>query len=173
MTTAISLSSLTDAQNDVLSQLVYLDNHFKTKHNIECFSQSVSQIMRRLGYCRKTIQTAFRKLEEIGVISIAYNQGFHGSNLFYIHLDKLEELRKESLDHCTNATEKVKNIFWRFIVDSLNHTKQSPDLNDLEQAQDFVAYARDTFTPEYFQDAEDYAAITLLDTALNGDRYGY
>ena len=127
--------------------------------------------MRKLGYCRKTIQTAFRKLEELGVISIAYNQGFNGANLFYIHLDKLEELRKRSLETCSNATEQVKNVFWRFIQDSLYHTQEQVDLSNVEQAQDFASYARDTFTPEYFVDADDYAAITLLDTALNGDRY--
>ncbi|WP_347367991.1 hypothetical protein [Vibrio vulnificus] len=167
------LACLTDAQNEVLAQLTYLDTHFKTNHGLECFSQSVTQVMRRLGYCRRTIQTAFRKLEEIGVISIAYNQGFKGANLFYVHLDKLEELRRQSLEQCTNATQTVKNIFFRFITDSLNHTNQRPDFTNLEQAQDFAAYSRDTFRPDYFEDQEDYAAIALLDIALNGDRYDY
>lgn len=167
----MNITSLTDAQNDVLNQLVYLDNHFKTNHNIECFSQSVAQVMRKLGYCRKTIQSAFRKLEEVGVISIAYNQGFHGANLFYVHLDKLEALRKQSLETCSNATEQVKNVFWRFMQDAVFAGKT--DLSNEDEAKDFASYARDTFNPDYFVDAEDYAAITLLDTALNGDRYGY
>ncbi|MDK9763964.1 hypothetical protein KI743_18315 [Vibrio sp. D420a] len=162
----ISLNHITAAQNDVLNQIVYLDDHFKKTHQIECFSQSVNQFMRKLGYCRTTIKSAIKKLEDLGIISVAKNQGFKGANLFYVHLDKLEELRKQSLEGCSNATEKVKNVFWRYMTDAVFSGKT--DLSEPEQAGDFASYARNTFQPDYFVDQDDYAVITILDTAING-----
>ncbi|WKY58650.1 hypothetical protein Q5H80_03085 [Vibrio sp. SNU_ST1] len=168
------ITALTTAQNEVLDQICYLDTHFKTKHNLDCFSQSNGQIERHFnktgnaGYCKRTIQRAIKKLEDIGLISVAYQMGFKGANLFYVHLEKLEELKKKSLDECTNASEKVKNVFHRFITDSV--LKGKTDLSEPEQAKDFTSYCVNTFDESYFEHEESYNQLKLLDEILDYQR---
>ncbi|HFQ5360078.1 hypothetical protein [Vibrio vulnificus] len=127
-THTMRLTQLTPSESAVFEQIQFLDNHFKTKYGLECFSQSVQQFINffadKQGYTRRTIQNAFRKLEQLGLISIAYNQGFKGANLFYVNLEKLEELRKSSLDASTKACDKVKSVFQKFLSIAANIGKE-------------------------------------------------
>ncbi|HCM1516403.1 TPA: hypothetical protein N2918_002055 [Vibrio parahaemolyticus] len=139
------LTQLTPSESAVFEQIQFLDEHFKTKYGLECFSQSVQQFINffadKQGYTRRTIQNAFRKLESLGLISIAYNQGFKGANLFYVNLEKLEELRKASLEASTKACDKVKSIFAQFIQVAVNAGKpqvQEEELTPEEKLEAFV-----------------------------------
>ncbi|EHK6508539.1 hypothetical protein [Vibrio parahaemolyticus] len=111
--------NLTPSEKAVIEQLYFLSNHFRATHGLECFSQSVGQMIRffkdKQGYTRRTIQNALRKLESLGLIDIAYNQGYKGANLFYVHHDKYEELLNAALEASTKACAKVKEIFKGFI----------------------------------------------------------
>ncbi|EIJ2375699.1 hypothetical protein LIO03_000705 [Vibrio alginolyticus] len=122
------LTQLTPSESAVFEQIQFLDNHFKTKFGLECFSQSIQQFINffadKQGYTRRTIQNALRKLESLGLISIAYNQGFKGANLYYVNLEKLEELRKASLDASTKACDKVKAVFQKFLNIAVNAGKE-------------------------------------------------
>lgn len=127
-THTMRLTQLTPSESAVFEQIQFLDNHFKTKFGLECFSQSIQQFINffadKQGYTRRTIQNALRKLESLGLISIAYNQGFKGANLYYVNLEKVEELRKASLDASTKACDKVKAVFQKFLNIAVNAGKE-------------------------------------------------
>lgn len=133
-THTMRLTQLTPSESAVFEQIQFLDNHFKTKFGLECFSQSVQQFINffadKQGYTRRTIQNALRKLESLGLISIAYNQGFKGANLYYVNLDKLEELRKASLDASTKACDKVKAVFQKFLNIAVNAGKEPTESSE-------------------------------------------
>ncbi|MCR9537664.1 hypothetical protein [Vibrio alginolyticus] len=135
------LTQLTPSESAVFEQIQFLDNHFKTKFGLECFSQSIQQFINffadKQGYTRRTIQNALRKLESLGLISIAYNQGFKGANLYYVNLEKLEELRKASLDASTKACNKVKAVFQKFLNIAVNAGKES--VENVEEGVKFNA----------------------------------
>ncbi|HHF3187797.1 TPA: hypothetical protein ACPJ16_002267 [Vibrio alginolyticus] len=135
------LTQLTPSESAVFEQIQFLDNHFKTKFGLECFSQSIQQFINffadKQGYTRRTIQNALRKLESLGLISIAYNQGFKGANLYYVNLEELEELRKASLDASTKACNKVKAVFQKFLNIAVNAGKES--VENVEEGVKFNA----------------------------------
>ncbi|HHE0351111.1 TPA: hypothetical protein ACPHTZ_004837 [Vibrio alginolyticus] len=135
------LTQLTPSESAVFEQIQFLDNHFKTKFGLECFSQSIQQFINffagKQGYTRRTIQNALRKLESLGLISIAYNQGFKGANLYYVNLEKLEELRKASLDASTKACGKVKAVFQKFLNIAVNAGKEP--VGNVEEGVEFNA----------------------------------
>lgn len=135
------LTQLTPSESAVFEQIQFLDNHFKTKFGLECFSQSIQQFINffagKQGYTRRTIQNALRKLESLGLISIAYNQGFKGANLYYVNLEKLEELRKASLDASTKACGKVKAVFQKFLNIVVNAGKEP--VGNVEEGVEFNA----------------------------------
>jgi len=135
------LTQLTPSESAVFEQIQFLDNHFKTKFDLECFSQSIQQFINffadKQGYTRRTIQNALRKLESLGLISIAYNQGFKGANLYYVNLEKLEELRKASLDASTKACDKVKAVFQKFLNIAVNAGKEP--VENVEKGVEFNA----------------------------------
>ncbi|AVF60138.1 hypothetical protein [Vibrio diabolicus] len=135
------LTQLTPSESAVFEQIQFLDSHFKTKFGLECFSQSIQQFINffadKQGYTRRTIQNALRKLESLGLISIAYNQGFKGANLYYVNLEKLEELRKASLDASTKACNKVKAVFQKFLNIAVNAGKES--VENVEEGVEFNA----------------------------------
>ncbi|HDU8598106.1 TPA: hypothetical protein RG678_001947 [Vibrio alginolyticus] len=135
------LTQLTPSESAVFEQIQFLDNHFKTKFGLECFSQSIQQFINffadKQGYTRRTIQNALRKLESLGLISIAYNQGFKGANLYYVNLEKLEELRKASLDASTKACDKVKAVFQKFLNIAVNAGKET--VENVEEGVEFNA----------------------------------
>ena len=135
------LTQLTPSESAVFEQIQFLDNHFKTKFGLECFSQSIQQFINffadKQGYTRRTIQNALRKLESLGLISIAYNQGFKGANLYYVNLEKLEELRKASLDASTKACDKVKAVFQKFLNIAVNSGKEP--VENVEEGVEFNA----------------------------------
>ncbi|HFQ4829214.1 TPA: hypothetical protein ACGU2T_002959 [Vibrio vulnificus] len=135
------LTQLTPSESAVFEQIQFLDNHFKTKFGLECFSQSIQQFINffadKQGYTRRTIQNALRKLESLGLISIAYNQGFKGANLYYVNLEKLEELRKASLDASTKACDEVKAVFQKFLNIAVNAGKEP--VENVEEGAEFNA----------------------------------
>lgn len=105
--TVKTLSDLTPAQQAVLEQIQWLQTHFESKFGCEAFSQSNYQFERKLKLSRRTVQTAVQTLENLGLITVGRNLGYGGSNLFYMHKDKLIAF----LSPVKAFTDKVRAAF--------------------------------------------------------------
>ena len=98
---------LTNSQQALLDQIIWLQNHFEFKFGIEAFSQSNAQFQSKLGLSRKTIQTGIQKLEELGVIEVARNMGYKGANLIFLHKSKIQRSLESLSDIAKSAMKKT------------------------------------------------------------------
>lgn len=108
------ISQLTESFNDVLHQLKYLHHYFHIKYGKATFYQTRKKLIDKLGWSRRTIVNAKIRLVELGLIAIGRKCGPHGADMFYLDLERLEDLQREHLDQ-QNLPEKFKQAIMRTI----------------------------------------------------------